>query len=305
MLLTEPVNVENHMQEYLTSLRVERNLAPNTVTAYKRDISRYLVYMQDKYKVSKVNEIEPNHVSRFIQDLSDLHLGATSIRRNHSAIRSYHQFLKEESRTQTDPTENIQPPKLPKYLPIVLPVHEIEKILDTPYSKPPLDIRDRAIIELLYSSGLRVSELISLKVVHLLQHKGLVKVMGKGSKERLVPVGGKAASQLESYINDVRPQLAKKGFHEDHVFISRRGKSLSRKWIWKMVSETAMKAGIHKPVSPHTLRHSFATHMLEGGANLRVVQELLGHADISTTQIYTHLDTSYLKEVHKTFHPRW
>lgn len=194
---------------------------------------------------------------------------------------------------------------MPRRLPSALAVHEVDTLLSAIDTSRPLGIRDRAMLELMYSAGLRVSELTGLTLLNLLANRGWIRIVGKGSKERIVPLGKEAARWMETYINTQRPSLLKKGKATDAVFLNHRGDPISRKGIWKIVKGYAREAGIRKPVSPHTLRHSFATHLLEGGADLRVVQELLGHEDISTTEIYTHLDRTYLKEVHRTYHPRW
>ncbi|MCH8012272.1 MAG: site-specific tyrosine recombinase XerD [Candidatus Marinimicrobia bacterium] len=297
--------METYLPEYLMSLRIERNLSPHTLEAYKHDISRYLKFISDFNMVSTLDDIKPMHVRAFIRMLADLHLQSSSIRRNFSVIRSYHTFILDEKYSTIDPSEQLEAPKLPQKLPTVLTVNEIEKMLAVIDTSTSTGIRDKAMIELLYSSGLRVSELVNLRLVNLLANQGVIKVLGKGMKERLVPMGGKAAYCLEKYINDSRHKLVKKGKRTEFLFLNVRGGKITRKGVWPLVKAYATKAGIEKNVSPHTLRHSFATHLLEGGANLRAVQEMLGHADISTTQIYTHLDKSYLKEVHKTFHPRW
>lgn len=297
--------METYLPEYLMLLRIERNLSPHTLEAYKHDISRYLKFISDFDVVSTLDDIKPMHVRAFIHMLSDLHLQSSSIRRNFSVIRSYHTFILDEKYSTIDPSEQLEAPRIPQKLPTVLTVNEIEKLLAVIDTSTSTGIRDKAMIELLYSSGLRVSELVNMRLVNILANQGVIKVLGKGMKERLVPMGGKAAYCLEKYLNDARQKLVKKGKRTEFLFLNVRGGKITRKGVWPLVKAYATKAGIEKNVSPHTLRHSFATHLLEGGANLRAVQEMLGHADISTTQIYTHLDKSYLKEVHKTFHPRW
>lgn len=297
--------METYLPEYLMLLRIERNLSPHTLEAYKHDISRYLKFISDFDVVSTLDDIKPMHVRAFIHMLSDLHLQSSSIRRNFSVIRSYHTFILDEKYSTIDPSEQLEAPRIPQKLPTVLTVNEVEKLLAVIDTSTSTGIRDKAMIELLYSSGLRVSELVNMRLVNILANQGVIKVLGKGMKERLVPMGGKAAYCLEKYLNDARQKLVKKGKRTEFLFLNVRGGKITRKGVWPLVKAYATKAGIEKNVSPHTLRHSFATHLLEGGANLRAVQEMLGHADISTTQIYTHLDKSYLKEVHKTFHPRW
>lgn len=297
--------METYLPEYLMSLKIERNLSVHTLDAYKHDISRYLQFLTEFNGVSTLNDIRPIHIRKFIQMLNELHLKSSSIRRNFSVIRSYHTFLLDERYSTIDPSQQLEAPRLPQKLPTVLTVNEVEKLLAAIDTSTSTGIRDKAMIELLYSSGLRVSELVNMKPVHLLSNQGVIRVLGKGMKDRIVPLGGKAIFWLEKYINEARYKLKKRGKKAEFLFLNIRGDKITRKGVWPLVKTYAKKAGIEKNVSPHTLRHSFATHMLEGGANLRAVQEMLGHADISTTQIYTHLDKSYLKEVHKTFHPRW
>ncbi|MEE9167569.1 MAG: site-specific tyrosine recombinase XerD [Candidatus Neomarinimicrobiota bacterium] len=295
----------SHLAEFLISVRVERNLSPNTIEAYEHDISRYLTFLDEREGISSSDDVKPRHVREYLRNLSDLPLVPSSIRRNLSAVRTYHQFLVEEGFSSTDPSELLEAPRLPKKLPTVLTVEEVEKLLQVIDHRHDLGKRDRAMLELLYSAGLRVSELVTLTMMSLLANRGWVRVFGKGSKERVIPLGSHASTWLETYMNEARPTLSKRGKRTDVLFLNHRGDPISRKGVWKIVRQAGKAAGIRKPVSPHTLRHSFATHLLEGGANLRAVQEMLGHADISTTQIYTHLDKSYLKEVHRTYHPRW
>lgn len=300
----EKSKIKTYLEEFLVYLRVERNLSPNTVDAYHHDIHRYLRFIED-INVTNLNDIKPAQISRCIGTLTDLGLSPASIRRNFSAIRSYHIFLVDEKYTSINPSSLLEAPKLPQKLPTVLTVPEVEKLMEVIDDSKPLGLRDIAMIELMYSAGLRVSEVIELKLIHLLMNQGLIRVLGKGSKERIVPLGQKAANLVEKYVNNIRPTLVKKSRGDDALFLNNRGGKLSRMGIWKIITNYARMTGIRKKVSPHTLRHSFATHLLEGGADLRAVQEMLGHADISTTQIYTHLDKHYLKEVHRTFHPRW
>lgn len=297
--------MENFLPDFLISLRVERNLSPHTVEAYEHDLSRYLRFLQQMGISGSLDDVQPWHIREYIRRLNDLGLKPSSIRRNFSVIRSYHRFLLEEDYSQTNPSELLEAPRMPRRLPSVLTVHEIDTLMEAVDTSRPLGLRDRAMLELMYSAGLRVSEVTGLKLMSLLANKGWVRIVGKGSKERIVPLGKEAARWMETYINDERPAVLKKGGVSDAVFLNHRGGPISRKGIWKIVKGYARAAGIRKPVSPHTLRHSFATHLLEGGADLRVVQELLGHEDISTTEVYTHLDRTYLKEVHRTYHPRW
>ena len=297
--------MEDHLKEFLTTLKVERNLASNTIEAYQRDLTRYLTYLTTESKLKNLDFIKPKHIRGFIRTLSDTHLAAASINRIFSSIRSFHAFLIAEKLCTNNPTQLLDAPRLPRKLPEVLTINEIDAILATIDGENPLALRDSAIIECLYSAGLRVSELCELKLTGLLFDSDMIRVIGKGSKERFVPLGDAARKILEEYLKYLRPGLSRKGKNPGYIFLSRNGKQLTRMSIWNILKRWSEAAGITKKISPHTLRHSFATHLLEGGADLRAVQEMLGHADISTTQIYTHLDKAYLKEVHRTFHPRW
>ncbi|HHZ98192.1 MAG TPA: site-specific tyrosine recombinase XerD [Candidatus Marinimicrobia bacterium] len=282
-------------------LRVEKNLAHNTLDAYKRDISRYLDFTR---KESDPDKVETAQIQAYIRGLS-AHLKSSSIRRNLSVIRAFHTYLVDEGAADTNPSELVDMPKMPKYLPEVLSVDEIDNLLSVIDTSKPAGLRDRAMLELLYSSGLRVSEMTSLTMLDILEGKSWLRVTGKGSKERIVPLGSKAVKWLERYINGSRETFIKKGKNTDHLFLNYRGGAISRKGVWMLLKRYAADSDIEKKFSPQTLRHSFATHLLEGGADLRAVQLMLGHSDISTTQIYTHLDKTYLQQVHKEYHPRW
>jgi integrase/recombinase XerD len=239
----------------------------------------------------------------YVYHLKDVGLAAASIRRNISALRTYFKFLLGEGHVTHDPSERLESPKRWRTLPDVLSVAEVEKLLASPALDDPLVFRDRALLELAYGAGLRVSEWISIGVRDVMFDEGLVRVFGKGSKERLVPIGRRAIGALASYVRELRPRL-ERGEGRGALFLNARGQPLTRMGAWKILRKYVDRAGIEKHVSPHTLRHSFATHLLEGGADLRAVQEMLGHADISTTQIYTHVDREYLRSVHRQYHPR-
>lgn len=288
---------------YLDFLRLEKNAANNTFISYKRDLQRYLNILSAK-GVSSIDRIKEDHVSKYLSMLSKLGLSATSIARNLSAIKDFHRFLMTLEVHGDDPTENIDRPKASRTLPEVLTQDEVEAILNQPNTMEPLGIRDKAVLETMYATGVRVTELTSMRQSNLDPTNGFVRVFGKGSKERIVPIGRSALEWIKKYQCDARSDLAKRGIAQDILFLNFRGRYLSRMAIWSMVRKYAVSAGITKNVHPHIFRHSFATHLLEGGADLRAVQEMLGHADIATTQIYTHIDREYLKEVHKTFHPR-
>ena len=292
------------LEQFLDYLSIEENLAVNTIDSYRNDLKRYLSFVTTGKKYSNINQVTAKDVSAFVHLLNGLGLSAKSISRNLSAIRTFHKYLLNEDILETDPAENTDLPKLPKTLPSVLDIAEVEKILEQPDTLNYLGIRDRAMIELIYACGLRISELLLLKQNDIRTDAGFLRVFGKGSKERMVPVGEVAMNWVLVYQEKVRPHLLGKQASDDVLFLNAKGKKMSRMGFWKILRRYTEMAEIQKEVTPHTFRHSFATHLLEGGADLRVVQELLGHSDISTTQIYTHIDREYLKEVHKTFHPR-
>lgn len=290
-------------QRFLNYLYLDKGLSANTHEAYGRDLQRFFDYL-DEQKIFPIENVKANDLRMFIQFLSSLGMASVSLARNITSLRMFFRFLTSERLVQEDPSRLIDLPKKTQYLPTVLEIHEIEKVLAQPDLKTPKGIRDRALLEFLYASGVRVSELIGISQTDLILPEGFVRVTGKGDKERLVPVGDIAISYVKSYQRSVRAELAEKRKDNDMLFLNLRGAPITRVAVWKILKAYVLQAGIQKNVSPHTLRHSFATHLLEGGAGLREVQEMLGHADISTTQIYTHLDRAYLKEVIRSFHPR-
>jgi integrase/recombinase XerD len=292
------------LETFLNYLTLERNFSGNTRVSYLNDLGRYLAWLHEHGV--KPDEAVPGDIRKFIQELHDIGLEASSVARNISAIRSFHKFLLTERISAMNPAENIRQPKLARYLPNVLSVEEMTSLLDAPLRRHPTGtfmLRDKAMLEFLYATGVRVSELIGLGRLNLYMDDGFVRVFGKGSKERLVPIGQTAISWMKRYLEELRPGMTSAASY-DTIFLNSRGGRLSRMAAWNIVRQHAVIAGIEKPISPHTFRHSFATHLLEGGADLRVVQEMLGHSSIIATQIYTHIDRSFIKEVHKTFHPR-
>jgi integrase/recombinase XerD len=283
-------------------LALEQGASVETSRAYRLDIVRFVEYVSVKGAKSPT-DVGPRNLREYVYHLKDLGLSPASIRRNVSAVRSYFRFLLGEGHVVRDPSERLETPKKWRTLPEVLDVAEVEKLLAAPSLDEPLAFRDRAMLELAYGAGLRVSEWISLSVRDVMLQDHLVRVFGKGAKERLVPIGRRAIAAIAVYLRELRPKL-EKGEGKGVLFLNARGEPLSRMGAWKILRKYVDQAGIKKSVSPHTLRHSFATHLLEGGADLRAVQEMLGHVDISTTQIYTHVDREYLRTVHKQFHPR-
>jgi integrase/recombinase XerD len=283
-------------------LLLEQGASPRTHEAYSRDLSRFAGYAVGRGAATPT-DVTARLLREYMYHLKDLGLAPASIRRNVSALRTYFKFLLGEGHVARDPSERLESPKRWRTLPEVLSVAEVDRLLASPTLDDPLVFRDRALLELAYGAGLRVSEWISIGVRDVMFDESLVRVFGKGSKERLVPIGRRAIGALASYIRELRPRL-EQGEGRGVLFLNARGQPLTRMGAWKILQKYVARAHIEKHVSPHTLRHSFATHLLEGGADLRAVQEMLGHADISTTQIYTHVDREYLRSVHRKFHPR-
>lgn len=283
-------------------LSFEVGASPRTLDAYGRDVLRFVDYALSKGAVAP-GEVGAPTLRAFVYHVKDLGLAPSSIRRNISALRTYYRFLLAEGHVVRDPSERLEAPRKWRDLPEVLSVAEVTRILEAPSLDQPLAFRDRAMLELAYSAGLRVSEWITVGTRDLMLADSLVRVFGKGARERLVPIGRSALASVAIYLRELRPRL-EQGAGAGVLFLNARGEPLTRMGAWKILRRHVESAGIEKRVSPHTLRHSFATHLLEGGADLRAVQEMLGHADISTTQIYTHVNREYLRAVHRQFHPR-
>jgi integrase/recombinase XerD len=290
------------IEPFIDFLSLERSAAPLTREAYSRDVARFAAYAVTR-GASAPASIGARVVREYVYHLKDLGLAAASIRRNVSAVRTYYRFLLADGHVVRDPTERLEMPSRWRQLPEVLAVDEVERLLAAPTLDEPLAFRDRALLELAYGAGLRVSEWITLAVRDVLLGESLVRVLGKGDKQRLVPIGRPAIGAVAVYLRELRPRL-ERGSGRGVLLLSARGEPLTRMGAWKVLRKYVLAAGITKRVTPHTLRHSFATHLLEGGADLRAVQDMLGHADISTTQIYTHVDREYLRSVHRQFHPR-
>ncbi len=291
------------VDRFLHYAALEKGLSPNTIQAYSRDLLLHLNFLELR-NIQQFERVSLQTLLDFTYFLNDLGYAPASLGRNLSALRNFYQFLADEGVIAVDPAQNLESPKLRRKVPVVLTVPEIEVILAQPDVRTPLGLRDKAWLEFAYATGVRVSELVKVRRKNLFLDEGFVQIFGKGSKERLIPIGSAAQNAVEIYLQRVRPDLYRPGISGEVLFLSRNGRPLTRMAIFVGLKKYARLAGVTKNVSPHVLRHSFATHLLEGGADLRAVQEMLGHADISTTQIYTHLDRDYLKEVHRSFHPR-
>jgi len=290
---------------WLRHLKLEKGLSGHTLDAYARDVGRYTRFLEEVMGVRDAGGVTLDHIEAYLQELAAMDLDPSSLARAISGIRSYHGFLMGEGLTAANPAELVDLPKKARKLPEVLHVEEAVRLVETADPSTTGGLRDRALLETLYACGLRVSEITGLEPGQLFFEIGFIRVFGKGSKERLVPIGGPAMDALAGWMRDGRPQWVKDvKATRNRVFLNRRGTPLSRMSVWKIVRDAARAAGIAKPVYPHILRHSFATHLLEGGADLRAVQEMLGHVSILTTEIYTHVDRSFLHQVHKQYHPR-
>lgn len=290
--------------EYRYYLRSERSMQPNTISSYVSDVEAYLMYLEDTLLIDDPNLITEDNVTKFLLSLKKKKFSTTSISRYLSSIKSFHKFLSKDGLTKKNVTLQISSPKIDKKLPVVLTVEEVSKLLDSIKGDKPLDLRNEAMFELIYACGFRVSELVNLKINNLHLTSKMIQVIGKGAKERLVPVNDYAIRILRKYLLEARPLLLKDAKDSGFIFLNNNGQVLSRVGFFKLLKNIAKQAGIEKEISPHTLRHSYATHLLEAGVDLRYIQELLGHEDISTTQIYTHLSLAKVKEVYKTAHPR-
>ncbi len=293
----------NYLKEYLYYLKITKNLAKNTIMSYERDLNDYLDFLTKNYGIKDYNLITKDQITNYLKSLSRKDIKASSITRKISSIHSFHKYLTNENLVDNDVSEKIRKPKTKKNLPIVLNLPEINAIINLTYEfTNPLGIRNTALLELAYGSGLRVSELLDLEISDLHLNQGLVRIIGKGNKERIVPLGEQAIIALRNYIVNARPKLSPK--NSNILFVNKFGESLSRVGFYKVIQQLADKANINKKISPHTFRHSFATHLLENGANLRSVQELLGHEDIMTTENYTHVSKAHLRKIYNNAHPR-
>ncbi len=290
------------LEQFRDYLGLEAGNSANTVASYLRDITRLAEYAT-RHGARSPEQLSAAQLREFIYSLKDLGLAPTTIGRQISAIRTYYKFLVGEGLAARDPSERIESPKRWRTLPAVLSVAEMQKLLEATNPDQPLAIRDHALLEFAYATGVRVSELVGVKLQDLFFKEGVARVFGKGGKERLIPVGRRAIGEVSMYVEQVRPALDR-GKGRGFLFLNARGTPLSRVGAWGIIKANARRAGLAKRVTPHTLRHTFATHLLEGGADLRAVQEMLGHVDLATTQLYTHIDRDYLQTVHRSYHPR-
>jgi integrase/recombinase XerD len=292
------------IKQFEAYLQLEKSLSVNSVEAYLRDIRKLTQFLDSKaYHISPL-ELQPAVIREFLQWVHELGMMPHSQARTLSGIRAFYKFLIMEDLLEADPTDTIEAPKLDRKLPDTLNFHEIEELFAAIDVSTPEGARNKAMLETLYSSGLRVSELVELRISNLYETMGFLKVTGKGNKERLVPIGRDALKYVRLYLDEIRCHLNIKKGHEDFIFLNRRGARLTRVMVFTIIKNLAKKVGLNKQISPHTFRHSFATHLIEGGADLRAVQEMLGHESITTTEIYTHLDRDYLKQIIRDFHPR-
>lgn len=300
---------ELQLKLYVNYLRTEKSLSENTISAYRYDLEKFISYCENEKKIFTTEEITDNTLNGFIQFLHNSEnkiegkFSSKSVSRIISSLKSFFKYLESENLILLNPSVNLDTPKTSRLLPEVLSVEETDKLLSKPDVNNKLGLRDKALLETIYASGLRVSEAINMKVSDLYADEGFIRITGKGSKERIIPVGKTALKFIKKYINESRITL-KNAKSYDYLFLNFRGSKLSRMGILKILKKYCLEAGIKRDIHPHTLRHSFATHLLQGGADIRIIQEMLGHSDISTTQIYTHIDKNYLIEIHKTFHPR-
>jgi integrase/recombinase XerD len=297
-------NWESHIKHFGSYLKLERSLSENSIQAYVRDVEKLAQFIELKYSGISPLVISAKHLQAFIQFISELGMSAFSQARILSGIKAFYKYLLFEEIIEKDPTSLLEGPKLGRKLPDTLDYEEIVKLFDAIDLSKPEGGRNRAMLEVLYSSGLRVSELVDLKVGNVYFDIGFLRVIGKGNKERLVPVGKDALKFLKIYLEEIRVHVPVQKGSESNAFLNRRGRKLTRVMIFMIIKDLAAKIGLHKTISPHTFRHSFATHLIEGGADLRAVQEMLGHESITTTEIYTHLDRDYLRQVIQDFHPR-
>lgn len=296
--------MDEYLKSFMQFLLVDKRVAKNTLLSYERDLKNYLRYLINVEAIETLNHVQRVHIVQFLNFLKEQGKSPKTLARHVASIRAFHQFLLRTHAANQDPSIFIEIPKSERSIPKVLSLEEVEKLLDISNGQGNFALRDKAMLEILYATGIRVSELIHIDVEHVNLTMGFVSVIGKSNKERIIPVGGPAAVALKRYLEYGRPNFLLENRTEDSLFLNHHGKRLSRQGFWKILKKLANDAGIKNELTPHTLRHSFATHLLQNGADLKAVQEMLGHADISTTQIYTQFSKTRLKDVYSKFHPR-
>lgn len=296
--------MKDQLSDFIHFLTIEKGLSKNTIISYERDLKSYMFYIKNVEQLPAWDDVRRVNILHFLAHLKDQGKSSKTIARHIASIRSFHQFLLRDKVVNQDPTVHIESPQPEKSLPKVLSTAEVEALLDAPKPEDEYGMRDKAMLELLYATGMRVSEMIALQVSDVHLTMGFVRCVGKGNKERIIPIGQTALTAIETYLKDGRDKLVKQKTKSNFLFLNRLGNGLTRQGFWKILKDLTKKAEIKKEITPHTLRHSFATHLLMNGADLRSVQEMLGHADISTTQIYTHITNVRIKDVYKKFHPR-
>lgn len=296
--------METHIKDFLHFLLVEKGLAQNTIVSYERDLKSYVNYLKKNEKITNFQDVQRIHIIRFLNSLKTQGKSSRTLARHVASLRALHQFLLRDKVTDHDPSVHIETPKQDKTLPQVLNVEEVTRLLETPKVDNHFGLRDKAMLEVLYATGIRISELVGLDIGDIHIEMGFVRCVGKGNKERIIPIGSAALQAVQKYLLEGRPKLVSRKYKDNALFLNHHGRRMTRQGFWKILKRIAAEAGINKNLTPHTLRHSFATHLLENGADLRAVQEMLGHADISTTQIYTHVTKTRLKDVYQQFHPR-
>jgi integrase/recombinase XerD len=296
--------MDDLLKKFMRFLLEEKRVAANTLLSYERDLKNYLRYLINVEAIENINQVQRVHIVHFLIFLKEQGKSAKTLARHIASIRAFHQFLLRDQATSQDPSILIETPRSERSIPKVLSIEEVEKLLDLPHAQGHFGLRDKAMLELLYATGIRVSELIQIDIEHVNLTMGFISVIGKSNKERIIPIGKTAAEALTRYLEHGRLNFIKQNRPDDALFLNHQGKRLTRQGFWKILKKLAKEAGIENELTPHILRHSFATHLLENGADLKAVQEMLGHADISTTQIYTHITKTRLKDVYSKFHPR-
>lgn len=296
--------MKDQIKDFIHYLIVERGLSNNTIVSYERDLKSYQKHLNEVQKIATFNDVSRLHIIQFLKFLKESGKSSKTIARHTASIRNFHQFLLREKQADQDPSVLIESPQTERNLPKILSLQEVERLLETPKLTSPFGLRDKAMLELLYATGIRVTEMINLNLTDAHLTMGFIRCYGKGNKERIVPIGRAATEAIMNYVENGRTKLMNKKEPTEALFINHHGKRITRQGFWKNLKKIALEANIKNELTPHTLRHSFATHLLENGADLRAVQEMLGHADISTTQIYTHVTKTRLKDVYNQFHPR-